>query len=394
MDVYIFANIYDQDLRRKRGLRAAGSAAINRVAGLALSLSCAGRRVEIITSGIAGRPTVRALLHRSEEVHHRGIRVKVNAAVGLPIVGIAFAPLFYLNTLFQLAGAGSRSTAIFYNYGASSFLMILLLRFSGVTTCVDLEDVTLPSRGWRPLRRLRSLWGWLNMQACLFSCHKVIIPADSFRSWVPREKPVCVARYFAAEEERGHRSECGESSITNILYSGPYVAPHGVDLVIGALKYLANHSLDRSCRFHFTGIVPSWFIAQVREAGISERGAVFHGFLSEQGYRDLLFSCDVGLALQLRSDRYAVTNVPSKAYEYMAAGLLPIVCAIGDFRDSLKSHVVVLAPETHTSLARLLEDIIGKLPSYRALRDRNSAWSRREWGYEVQGERISQFLVN
>lgn len=392
MSYHIFANVYEPETVTSRGLRAPNTAAWNRTLGLAESLAESGEPVEIISSGISSRPERLAMWHKSHNTGYGRVQLRTNAAVGLPIIGIIAATWIQIAIgcrIIWRARGGQRPIAIFYNYSLSYWLLMLLFALSGVKSYMDLEDATTPPpKLWR-IRDVRRLVRWVAMIQCRQVCSAFIIPAESFAHWLPSAKPYIVCRYFSrAHSTRGWPRT---RSRLSVLYSGPYIPAHGSDLFLGALQRLRDKDELGAYSFHLTGCPPPDFVSLAR--GISTATMLtFHGLLEDGAYRDLLTRMDVGLALQRSSGAYAETNVPSKAYEYMASGLVPIVCAVGDFARELHCHVALLTKEDGSALADVLSDTARHHERYLHVAANNLRFSRENWSTQAQGSRLLPFL--
>lgn len=392
MSYHIFANVYEPDTVTSRGIRAPNSAARNRTLGLAEALAQSGEPVEIISSGMSANPERYSVWHKACTTRYGRVKVRTNAAVGLPIIGVIAAAWIQVPVALRIISGrrrGGRTVAIFYNYSLSYWFLMLLFNLLRVNVCMDLEDATTPPPRLRAIGDVRRLNRWVAMKACGQACPAFIIPAKSFVHWLPPARPYIVCRYFSRVDpvKPWPRSQ----STICVLYSGPYTPDHGRDLFLEALQRLRDRRELGAYSFHLTGRPPSAFASIARDIA-RDATLTFHGLLEERAYRTLLAHMDVGLALQRSSGAYAETNVPSKAYEYMASGLVPVVCSVGDFAMELRSHVALLLREDGSALADMLSDIACRRERYLEMSASNVRFARVNWSTDAQASQLLPFL--
>lgn len=391
--ILFFANIYSDEVVADRGLPPLDLAAgWNRTLGIAKALASTGHRIEVVSQGITWNASYTRIFHRATIQQFDGVRLRTLTAVGLPRFGKVISGWSTVFGLLRLLHRQDVHTAVFYNYSVLYWWLILICRIRHIQTVIDFEEaVRVPSiRSTRFLSWVRTATRASAMSACLRMVDKIVLPASSLESWLPSTKPRCVVPYvvpsdIAALPDRplGRRLE--------VLFSGPYRDEHGLSLLIDAIAILERDPAVSMLSFHFTGNLG--LAARSRlEACLSAHSATFHGFIDRSSYLKVLSQCDVGLALQLRQGSVGDSHVPSKAFEYLAAGELVVACDVGDFAALGPDRLVLLADESAEELATVLCDLSRDRETHERIRRSGAAWATDEWSVQKQGQRLEHFL--
>ena len=161
----------------------------------------------------------------------------------------------------------------------------------------------------------------------------------------PTNKPYLVIHgiYQLADNEK---KKIGDK--IDILYSGTFdPVKGGANSAIDMATYLSD-----SYRLHITGFGTAEELAAVSEKVVlakqtSKAEILFHGFLDNEAYKDLLRRCVIGLCSQDPRTPLNLTSFPSKILQYMANGVIVVSGKNKAIEDSRVSSCLYLYEE-HT----------------------------------------------
>lgn len=391
--ILFFANVYSSEVATDRHIPPQSPAGFNRALGLATALASAGYSVDIVSQGITWNSGFSCLFHKATlEQLEDGVRLRTLSAFGIPRVGKALSSLFAIFALIRFLRRHKVHSVVFYNYSFLYWLLMAICRRCHVQTLIDFEEATRapepPSAGFCCWARAATRT--LVMYRCIWASDKFVLPASRLQAWLPPTKPAALVPYVIPAEVAAlpDRPLAGRLAV---LFSGPYRDEHGFALLIDAIGLMNADQTLSPVSFHFTGSLGQ--NARARLAACLPADAVtFHGFLDRASYLEVLSQCDVALALQLGLGSAGKTNVPSKAFEYLAAGKLVVVCDVGDFAALAGDRLVLLGDESPSALAAILCDVSREKAFYERIRKSGAAWAAEEWSPERQGRKLAHFL--
>jgi glycosyltransferase involved in cell wall biosynthesis len=215
------------------------------------------------------------------------------------------------------------------------------------------EDVSVPKfSDWyvgKEVRPLQQLFFYFCMNCISFLSSATIIPTQHFSKYLPNKKNVKVItgcldvpnKPLSFLEDVPHI--CKDEIFVRILFSGKLEFEHGIDIFLDSI-----HEVQLKCGctqisyvIDICGQGPksAWVNQYIFENGISK--IIFHGFVSNSEYLDLLKQSDICVALQQPLGRYGFLKTPSKVYEYLAYGKAVISTDVGDLSE-LPQGVITL----------------------------------------------------
>ena len=115
-----------------------------------------------------------------------------------------------------------------------------------------------------------------------------------------------------------------------------------------------------------------------------------HGRISDIRYREVLSTCQIGLALKPVGGPLADTTFPSKVIEFAGSGLLVLSTDISDVRSLLGDGALYLEQNDPELLIKLLASIVSDAASRCAQRGRMAA--ERRCAPSRAGQDLRQFL--
>jgi glycosyltransferase involved in cell wall biosynthesis len=140
--------------------------------------------------------------------------------------------------------------------------------------------------------------------------------------------------YHGTVESSGHRIYFNNYNEISILLGGTISVDTGAVLVIEAVKKLRaqNKVWAQNVKFIITG--KGDCIDSLMELSTSNESPLVtvYGRTSDNEYRQILASCQVGLALKPKAGMLAETTFPSKVIEMANEGLLVLTTDISDVR--------------------------------------------------------------
>ena len=154
-----------------------------------------------------------------------------------------------------------------------------------------------------------------------------------------------------------------------ILLSGTLSEETGLNLLLDAVKLMRFNKFEwaNNIEFHITGnIIDKNCLSGLHEQK-SSPSLHFHGRLSNEMYKSILRSCDVGLSLKPIGGLQAHTTFPSKILEYGEAGLLIVSTDISDVKTLVGEGSVILQENSADSLIEQFKVIANNQNEYRKL---------------------------
>ena len=322
--VLVVCNALDDATRLERRINTDSPAASRKVFHMAKALSLAGVRTYVLSLG------------RGQAVGPGDtFMAKVCRVGGVPTIyapfsqrrGLSELLSFFglLRALRRLARYPQRSV-IFYNRMPAYLPTLREAARLGYRCFLDLEDGEVVSG--------RSLKGWLaRVVPEQFDrlCHDGALLACSALAEATSVRPVFC--YYGTSVSDFNEPRLQSVTIT-CLMSGTLAPNTGAPLLIEAIKRLRANPLGWAAEliFEITGKGESLpeFERLESEPGLPR--VRVHGRTTEVRYLEILYGCDVGLALKPVGGALADSTFPSKVVEFAASGLLVLSTDISDVR--------------------------------------------------------------
>lgn len=371
--------MFDDSTRVQRGIKSDSPAASRKVFSLCSSLILNKVSAVVVSLG-RGSPSNTG----------KFFKAKVARTNSVPIIFLPYWDIFFLSNLFTLFALpfvifhlnkkrGDKSY-IFYNrlpYYIFGLLGCFLLR---CRSFLDLED------GDKTASR-SNLWGRLRNFLLItifdFFCKDGVILACSALASETRitNKIRC---YGTVDRYSTEDSDFHNSSLT-ILFGGSVSPDTGSENLCAAIRLLQNKNEGWVSQINFviTGKGDFEQFLDLERAGDQPKVYLMSS-LSQENYKEVLKSVQVGLALKPIDGGLANTTFPSKVMEYASNKILVLTTNISDIKDVLSTGAIYLDNNS-------TEDLISKLKWI--VHNRVEAQRIAQKGFDLVSERFSKDKV-
>lgn len=349
--VLIVCNALDDATRLERGITTDSPAASRKVFMLGQALRLAGVRPIVLS---LGRGRTDGSLRYFPRV--------VCRVCGIPVIYAPFSHLRFASeviSFFAFVGATLRfwrkpqRAVIYYNRLLAYLPTLYSTTLFGYRNILDLEDGEVSGKSAGRLKsKIQKFVCW-NFDRL---CNAGALLACKALSRMTKIRPIHC--YYGTSSGAFPVPKCDASEL-RVLMSGTIAPDTGADLLIEAIRALRQMDAGwaRHLRIDISGQGSS--IETMRtislEPGFPQ--VQVHGRLSDSQYRELLNSCDVGVALKPIGGPLADTTFPSKVIEFASSGLLVLSTDISDVRLLMGSGAVYLTRNDPEELIVLLQQI-------------------------------------
>jgi glycosyltransferase involved in cell wall biosynthesis len=380
-------------------------AAYNRMLRLAKALADSNHSVHVATTGIClAVKLTQNLFHRGKSMRIDGISVTALPALGIPLLGYLLEPLILTLWLLKQMLKDRPIAIVVYNATPAAAIAVLAPVLFGLKVVYEIEDVPVlkatagSSRAERP-RFFRNL-SWLIASRVLINvAHSFIAPSSRLVTKLglspnARKRTLVIPGCMDVTATiPSIASLAVEKRPLRILFCGKLEAEHGYDLLLEAIELLAREP-DFEQRFEFHVCGSSQAGHRHPERVLTPPNVQYHGFVSNDTYRQLLESCDVGLALQKASGTYRDSKTPSKAYEFLGSGKLLVATLVGDLSELFPHAAVLFEPESGEALARLLDAIPRNPHHFIQIAETGLCLARERYSLRASGRSLSSLIQN
>ena len=289
------------------------------------------------SSGV--RPYVLSLGRGSTDGSSESFRSFVCRVGGVPTVYAPFShktgwskvlSLFGLLVSVRRLAKHENRAIIFYNRLPAYLPALITARRSGYLCFLDLEDGEVNSKRLKnPLKHILS-----TLVPKLFdrNCHDGALIACSALAKMTKVRPT-YSYYGTVGDQYVDRQWGGE--VLRCLMSGTLSPDTGAETLIDAIREIRRlrPTWSSSLQFEVTGKGESLseFEQLAAEQGFPK--VRVHGRTSDEGYKEILKDCNVGLALKPVGGAFADTTFPSKVIEFASSGMLVLSTDISDVRN-------------------------------------------------------------
>jgi glycosyltransferase involved in cell wall biosynthesis len=374
--LHYFCLVSTDELNARYGVDLPTGAATNKVWGVARAVVSAGVRAVVVTGLIPVSPASM----RSENLDIAGVSVTRVFATGSRLVRRLTAMCSFGH--YALRHIGRDDRVLFYNYFWDYLLAAVVLRLAGRPAILDVED---GPRADEP--GLRGFATRLAYRVFRRLCREqVVTVSHALASDLNLHGAVAVYGVVPGQAEPPARPRLAATPI-NVLYGGTINADTGLDLFVGAVELLRAEAPD-SFAFHVTGHLDDAAAGRLIAANVT-----VHRALSQQHYRDLVATADIGLSLKLSGNTMGRTTFPSKVVEIASSGLLLMATRVSDIPLLFsESKAVLLDQDTPRALADALLGVASDLPAARAIAAKGQAFAQNEFSQRAVGERLRAFI--
>lgn len=262
------------------------------------------------------------------------------------------------STLWKVYRVSSKADAAIYHFHDPELILIgLLLRAKGKVVFYDVhEDVPkqIMSKHWiaPPLRRSVALLVRLMERLTAELLNGVVTATPSIGRKFPVNKTVTVQNYPRLDEVPVPTTRLRDREPI-VAYVGHLEVARGTKEIVLAIDLLPA-SLGAVLELGGKFARPDFEMEVRRLAGWKK--VVFKGFQSREGVADMLSRARIGLATLHPVPNY-VESLPTKIFEYMAAGI-PVVCSdFGVPREIIRRNQcgLLVDPLDPQSIAQAIE---------------------------------------
>jgi glycosyltransferase involved in cell wall biosynthesis len=292
-------------------------------------------------------------------------------------------------TIWQVYRAARRERAAVYHFHDPELMFVgLVLRLLGARVVFDVhEDIPadivdkywIPSWMRRPIAAaVAILLGLLNR-----SYSAIVAATPSIAKRFRNKKTVIVSNYPRIEEFSSVSPVDFSDRRPSALYLGSITVLRCIDLVMSAL---ASAELDPAIRMVLAGRFENEAL-EARMRSLPGWSRVdFVGWCGREEVSSLLSRSCVGLLLFRPADNHK-DSMPTKLFEYMAAGLPVIISNTIRLSRELEREgcVVVVDPLDIDSIARAINNVVLRPEAARemGLRGRQLVYSQFQWATEA-----------
>jgi glycosyltransferase involved in cell wall biosynthesis len=386
---------------RERMLPARNPAAFNRMFRLAKALSQVGRPLRIVSTGVSLRiGFCKKLWYGCQSEQRDGIPIVVLPAVGVPVLGFLAEPFILGFWLVSQIITNRPAALMVYNGTLASAFAVVLAWLFRVRVIYEVEDVpqmAFVAASSREKPRLFQNLSWIlasRIQA--FFCYGVVVPSRRFLQALRLSDSKIAAVISGCMDVTTTRPSLegfpDGGRPLRVLFAGKLEAEHGYDLLLDAISILIQSSNAASFEFHICG--GAGRDSKEFKLPPDHPAVIYHGFVSDEKYRELLSRVDIGLALQKSSGIFRNTRTPSKAYEFLASGKLVIATNVGDLPDLFPHSAICLHPETAADLAACINSIADNPEHFAGIARHGLAEAGERYSFHAAGEALAKLAVS
>jgi len=350
--VYILGNALDDATRAERCISTDSPAASRKIFMLAALLRGAGVRAVVLSLG-RGRQdgSGRAFSRVVRRVGH--VPIVYLSFLNRPVLSKMRSAFEPIGVLWRRRSTASSSTVLFYNRMPGYLPTLLVARLLGYRAVLDLEDgevgLSAFSRAGLGARISRPAFDTLCNGGAMLAC--------SALAAMTRLSPTLC--YYGTMDPRAATPVWIGERIT-VLLGGTLARSTGAPLLAAAIRLARNENdaFWRRLRVVVTGYGESAAeFAELAKSGDAPT-LEFLGRTSDDEYRRLLDSTQVGLALKPADGLLAHSTFPSKVIEFASSGVLVVTTDISDIRRVLGAGALYLERETPQELLETLRAIL------------------------------------
>ncbi|MBT0571751.1 glycosyltransferase [Curvibacter sp. CHRR-16] len=382
----ILCNAFDDATRIERGVTTDSPAGSRKVLLLAQALRKGAVSPWVLSLG-RGRAGGKAKFYRACVRRIGGVPVVYAPFVTVPVLSEFVSLVAMIPIVLRLRKARIKG-ALFYNRLTAYLPSLFVAAACGYRRFLDLEDGEVRA-GQPSLRaRARAVVGRIYDRMCPDGA---LLACSALNDWTKIRPTLC---YYgtAVGDASVQRFTSGR---LHILMGGALLPETGADLLIDAIGQLrvAQAPWAQNIQFEVTGQGVS--LARFRELEVDQRFPLVrvHGRTTDKVYRQILASCDVGLALKLNEGALAHTTFPSKVIEFAAAGLLVLSTDISDVRKVMgEDGAVYLRKDDAGALNELFELLLMAPDRAKAIAQNGFMRAQEQCDPLRAGQTIARFL--
>lgn len=374
--LHYFCLVSTDELNARYGVNLPTGAATNKVWGVVKALTGAGVGAVVVTGLIPVPPTSM----RSEHLDIAGVSVTRVFATGSRLLRRFSAMCSFSHYAMRHVRRDDR--VLLYNYFWDYLLAAFLLRLAGRPAILDVEDG--PRADEAGLRGFATRLAYRVFRRLCYE--RVVTVSHALASELNLPGAIAVYGTVPKQAVPPARPRLAGTPI-HVLYGGTINVDTGLDLFVGAVELLRAEAPE-SFRFHVTG-----HLDDAAASRLDALGVTVHRALSQQHYRDLVATADIGLSLKLSGNGVGLTTFPSKVVEIASNGLLLVTTRVSDIPLLFdKSRAVLVDQDAPRALADALLAVARDLPAARTVAAAGQAFAQNEFSQQAVGERLRAFI--
>ena len=392
-NVLYLGNYLDESIIKTRGLPTRNVAGTNRMHRIAQALNVRFQTL-IVSPGISLRikKTSHSLLLHSKKVHVDGVEVCYAASIAIPYLCLLVSYVTYLVKVMSLILKKRPKVVVIYNFDPLSVILCTFIKlfFWRITVVNNIEDVSIPRlkdfSKTSEDRGFQQYVFYVCMKYIAYLSHAYIIPTKRFIPYLPAKKRVIVITGCIPVSD--FKPKPNSQGKLNLLFSGKIAFEHGIDVFIEALSMLENKIYHNQIEVHVSGggNKVDWLKTSLQH--IKGLSVTYHGFVSNEEYRQLLQKADVCVALQKELGRHAQFNTPSKVYEYLGHAKVVIATNVGDLSEMGEDIIKICSPLTPDHLVTQIESILKNRAQIEHIKNNVHTFAKTTFDVENVGEKL------
>lgn len=342
----------------KRRLNFRNIAASNRVERLSAALSRIDR-VIVLSPAYSLGTRFNADVYKESRVEYLGkdISIVYSAVLLIPIIGYIFSFIFFFLKFLRINYTESVSTLVVYNFNLRYLLIILYVKLFKRSTKIvlNIEDIYVfkfEDLFKKEERVVYNLSYQVLSKLYILLSNDIFYPTKRFESVLGNLNGTLVEGCF----ERSTNLKIVNGDFLSILFAGKISTEHGIVEFTDFLNLLNEKHPEVKVNICGTGSDISLLKAQLKI--LNNPNYHFHGFVSDEDYRNYLSHANICISLQRPNSRQSSFKTPSKVYEYMHSGKVVISSDVGDLANHSRIIHLVNGYNIPTSIINIIETYI------------------------------------
>jgi glycosyltransferase involved in cell wall biosynthesis len=347
--IFVVCNALDDQTRQRRGIVTDSPAASRKVFLMCRAMRLAGVRPVVLSLG-RGRQDGSGRRWTSGARRVDGVPVAYAPFAHHPLLSPLLSLLGTASLLWRLRRLQGAKTVLFYNAMAAYVPTLLLARALRWRAVLDLEDGGVATDARTPTALATRATGALFERLCsggaLLACTALARKT--------RLRPVAC---YSGTVEAAREVARWPAQVLSVLMGGTVAHDTGAHMLIDAIRLTRTQrpAWAEGVSIQVTGKGDAIEALRALADQTGWPAVTVHGRTTDEEYRTVVASCQVGLALKPRSGTLAQTTFPSKVIELAGAGLLVLTTDISDVRAIFRHDgAVYLDDESGAGLAERL----------------------------------------
>ena len=261
----------------------------------------------------------------------------------------------------------------------------------------NIEDISYPKiSDWSQKTEVRPF-----QQIIFFFCLRLIsvissgyiIPTKKFIKFLDKKKPCIIVTGCIDIKSNNLSPHNGNNDLLNIFFSGKIEFAHGINKFIEAMLIIDKFiHINPKIKVDISGYGSKAEWLKYKLQKFKNLNIHYHGFLSDNSYKNLLNTANICIALQDPDGRYSNNKTPSKVYEYLGHHKAVIATDVGDLAILPKEIITICKPFNEIILSELILNFVNNksISDKQALKAGKYAY--KNYSYNKVGKDLSKFI--